>query len=186
MLKIWKYHFVATVVLVFVALVHGNNEIIDLGTLPNYPRSVSASINNTGQAVGYADMQNGINFRACLFDTSGSGKNLHLGGLGVFIRSIASAVNDNGMIVGMSTHNSDDQACIFDSTGSGNNQHLGSLGGGPISAFSVNNNGMIVGWASGAASVMACLLMLPERETIKDWERSVGMKAQRHILTIIT
>lgn len=162
MLKNWKCPFIGIAVLVFTVVGHGYNEIIDLGTLPNYPNyptSIATSINNNGQVVGHAEISDQWEYRACLYDTSGAGNNIYLGGLGSYAGrwGMAGTISDNGLIVGVAAdRNGYQHACIFDPTGSGNNKNLGTLGGTQSYAFSVNNNNTIVGWASGKFSLEAC------------------------------
>jgi uncharacterized membrane protein len=147
--KTYKFYFALTVIIAITGYAYSYREIVDLGTLPKYPTSIAASINNSGQVVGWTEISNNSQYRACFFDTSGNGDNTYLGSLG---RSwgMAGSINDNGLIVGVAQNQySDLKACIFDSSGSGNNINLGGLGSfSQSSAFSINNNNKIVGWAT--------------------------------------
>ena len=73
-------------------------QVIDLGTLGgNYSRAYC--INDNGQIVGFATNSSG-NYRANLFDPTGTGNNIDLGTLGDNYFNCAYSINNNSQIVG--------------------------------------------------------------------------------------
>ncbi len=115
--------------------------VIDLGGV-GYNRGSATSINNIGQIVGGSSDTK--NWRATLFDSTGSGNNTAVGIQGT--DSQAYSISNNGKIVGFTGLTP--IATLFDPTGQGNNINLGTLAGRTSStAQSVNNNGQIVGYS---------------------------------------
>jgi uncharacterized membrane protein len=134
----------------------GQDDNIDLGTLPGYNFSVAFSVNNSGQIVGRVnniDMSvENWNPRAILFDSTGDGNNIDLGSLPDCNYSEAFCINNKGQIVGRAISETwKEYAVLFDSTGSGNNINLNDLIN-PTSgwtlhlAWAINDNGWIIGW----------------------------------------
>jgi len=90
----------------------GDGKNIDLGALPGYDSAEVFSINNKGQMVGRAlinEWPTGFwDDTAVMFDTTGAGNNIKLEDLinpdsGWFL-SLAMSINDNGWIVGWGYH----------------------------------------------------------------------------------
>jgi uncharacterized membrane protein len=139
------------------------------------------SINDAGQIVGYARINNDTFpnnpiIHACIFDSTGDGFNIDLGTLGGS-GSEALSINDMGQIVGWALLAPDSQnpfssrhACLFDPTGHGNNIDLNTLidpGSGWVleKAYCINNSGWIVGEGAYHGGERAFLLT-PEPTTL--------------------
>ena len=82
------------------AVIYNGGQRQDLGTLPGAVLSSGAAINNSGQVVGYSDV-NG-NARAFLYS---GGQMQDLGTLPGLVYSSASAINNSGQVVGSSDTN---------------------------------------------------------------------------------
>jgi probable HAF family extracellular repeat protein len=120
--------------------------VTHLGSLGvGMPYSYAASINNNGQAVGWAYAYNPAIYdystQAFLY-SNGSMSSL-LGNSGGY-QSIASSINDNGQVVGRATtlvgNNYQNYAYLY-SNGSLTNLGYGDFSG----AYGINNNGQVVG-----------------------------------------
>jgi probable HAF family extracellular repeat protein len=146
----------------------GNN--IDLGTIAGYGYSCASSINEVGQIVGearYGEECSEWEYRACIFDVTGAGKNIDLGTLGGD-ESRAESINDAGQIVGSAQNSEGDfRATLFDPTGAGNNIDLNTLID-PASGWTlwwandINNSGCIVGQGINPQGQAHAFLLVPK------------------------
>lgn len=89
----------------------GNDNNIDLGTLPGGLRSYAYSINDNDQIVGYSYTSHIIH--AAMFDPTGGGDNVDLNELiepdSGWVLTEARCINDNGWIVGQMTNSEGDE-----------------------------------------------------------------------------
>ncbi len=125
-----------------------------LGTLraDNTGRSSARSINNTGQVVGWSDLEvvDGLfDTHAFFYDPAGSATLEDLGTLGGK-ESFANDINDNGIIVGQATDSNEDTfAFSFQPGVDSSLVNLGTLNSDtPFSvAYDINSNNQVVGFS---------------------------------------
>jgi len=146
----------------------GEEENINLGTIPGGNDSEAMSINNQGQIVGWA-YGNSSNKHAVLFDPTGSGNNVFLGNPNEY-ESFAGTINNLGQIVGWTCMtNNAYRATLFDPTGAGNNIDLNSLlpegsGWTLTVAADINANGWIIGQGKNPDGEYHAFLLKPVPE----------------------
>jgi probable HAF family extracellular repeat protein len=112
--------------------------ITDLGTLPNYPTSLGAALNASGQVTGTVNAGQGT-YRAFLYS---DGKISDMG-LPDQLPSWGNGINDSGQVAGFIYG----RAFLYSD---GTIADLGTLGGTRAAAVGINNTGNVVGWAMTA------------------------------------
>jgi probable HAF family extracellular repeat protein len=132
------------------AFLWGHGELTDLGTLGG-DSSVAYSINDSGQAAGWAENAEG-QVRACLWEENGAADLGTLGGS----RSMAYAINAAGQIVGYASTRSGVDHAFLAANGSGM-VDLGSLGGYSV-AYDVDRFGRVVGESATSAGAVHAFL----------------------------
>ena len=120
----------------------------NLGTLPGGTSSVGYGLNNTGEAVGFADAT-GTTSHAFVYDGT-----LPLHDLGTFggTKSVAFGINDSGTSVG-GADNASGYSNAFVHSGTGAlspSDNIGTFGGNQSTAQAINNSGQVTGEAQTA------------------------------------
>jgi probable HAF family extracellular repeat protein len=148
-----KHTYLLATVLIVVAASSVSAEVLYhvIELIPSgekYRHSEAFSINNSGQIVGYADINTPSIYRTkpVLFDSTGNGNNINLSP-DEHECGYAMSINSISQIVGYTcSHSNEDQrATLFDPTGEGNNIDLRTPDDWVSWAYSINNAGQAAG-----------------------------------------